>query len=95
MKFFEHRIADRRLLHLLQKWLRAGVLQDGVRTACERGTPQGATVSPLAANVYLHYVFDLWVQQWRRRHATGEMFVVRYADDLVLACKRPRISAGF
>jgi hypothetical protein len=81
MKFFEHRIADRRMLRLLQKWLSAGVLQDGKWTASEEGTPQGATVSPLAANVYLHYVLDLWVQQWRSRRAHGDVIVVRFADD--------------
>jgi RNA-directed DNA polymerase len=83
-KFLGHRIADRRVLRLIQKWLRAGVIEDGRWTASEEGSPQGATVSPLLANVYLHYVFDLWVQQWRSRHARGEVIVVRYADDVVL-----------
>ena len=83
-KLLEHRIADVRVLRLIQKWLRAGVIEDGRWTASEEGSPQGATVSPLLANVYLHYVFDLWVQQWRSRHARGEVFVVRYADDAVL-----------
>ncbi|WP_437313109.1 group II intron reverse transcriptase/maturase [Sorangium sp. So ce385] len=83
-KFIEHRIADRRILRLIRKWLSAGVLQDGTWTSSEEGTPQGATVSPLLANVYLHYVFDLWVQQWRCRHAKGEMIVVRYADDFLV-----------
>jgi group II intron reverse transcriptase/maturase len=68
-KFLEHRIADRRVLRLIQKWLRAGVVEDGAWSASESGSPQGATVSPLLANVYLHYVFDLWAQQWHRRHA--------------------------
>ena len=84
MKFFEHRIADGRVLRLIQKWLSAGVLQDGKWTASEAGTPQGATVSPLAANVYLHYVLDLWVQQWRSRHAHGDVIVVRYSDDFLV-----------
>jgi RNA-directed DNA polymerase len=84
VKFLEHRIADKRVLRLIQKWLRAGVIEDGRWTASEEGSPQGATVSPLLANVYLHYVFDLWVQQWRSRHARGEVIVVRYADDVVL-----------
>ena len=84
MKFFEHRVADRRMLRLLQKWLSAGVLQDGKWTASEEGTPQGATVSPLAANVYLHYVLDLWVQQWRSRRAHGDVIVVRFADDFLV-----------
>ncbi len=84
VRFLEHRIADRRVLRLIQKWLRAGVIEDGAWSASENGSPQGATVSPLLANVYLHYVFDLWAQQWRRRHARGEVIIVRYADDVVL-----------
>jgi RNA-directed DNA polymerase len=84
VKFFEHRIADRRMLRLIQKWLSAGVLQNGLWTASEEGTPQGATVSPLAGNVYLHYVLDLWVEQWRRRHAHGDVVIVRYADDFLV-----------
>jgi group II intron reverse transcriptase/maturase len=84
MKFVEHRIADRRIHRLLQKWLRAGVSEDGTWTATDRGTPQGAVASPWLANVYLHYVFDLWVRRWRRRSATGDMIVVRYADDIVV-----------
>jgi group II intron reverse transcriptase/maturase len=84
VKFLEHRIADRRLLRLIQKWLRAGVSEDGQWTKTEVGTPQGAVASPLLANVYLHYVFDLWVQQWRTRFATGEVIVVRYADDFIV-----------
>ena len=84
VKFLEHRIADQRVLRLIQKWLRAGVIEDGRWTTSEEGSPQGATVSPLLANVYLHYVFDLWVQQWRTRHARGEVITVRYADDAVL-----------
>jgi retron-type reverse transcriptase len=73
VKFVEHRIADGRILRLIQKWLSAGILQDGTWTASEQGTPQGATASPLLANIYLHYVFDLWVQQWRHRHAQGDV----------------------
>jgi RNA-directed DNA polymerase len=84
MKFVEHRIADRRVLRLLRKWLAAGVMEDGSLTRSTGGTPQGATVSPLLANVYLHYVFDLWAQQWRKTRARGEMIVVRYADDFVV-----------
>jgi RNA-directed DNA polymerase len=83
-KFLEHRIADRRVLRLIQKWLRAGVIEDGTWTACDEGTPQGASISTLLANVYLHYVFDLWVHQWRRRHARGGVIVVRYSDDFVV-----------
>ena len=84
VKFVEHRIADRRILRLIQKWLSAGVMEEGRWTASEQGSPQGATVSPLLANIYLHYVFDLWVQQWRKRHAHGDVIVVRYADDLLV-----------
>ncbi len=84
VKFLEHRIADRRLLRLIQKWLRAGVSEDGQWSKAEVGTPQGAVASPLLANVYLHYVFDLWVEQWRTRSATGDVIVVRYADDFLV-----------
>jgi group II intron reverse transcriptase/maturase len=84
VKFLEHRIADRRLLRLIQKWLRAGVSEDGQWTKSDVGTPQGAVASPLLANVFLHYVFDLWVQQWRTKFATGEVIVVRYADDFLV-----------
>jgi RNA-directed DNA polymerase len=84
VKFIEHRIADRRVVRLTQKWLNAGVLEDGTRTRSEEGTPQGGSVSPLLANVYLHYVFDLWVQQWRTTQARGDMIVVRYADDFIV-----------
>ncbi|MGH3500682.1 MAG: reverse transcriptase domain-containing protein, partial [Nocardioidaceae bacterium] len=84
VRFLEHRIADERVLRLIQKWLRAGVIEDGRWTASEQGSPQGATVSPLLANVYLHHVFDLWVRYWRSRYARGEVIVVRYADDAVL-----------
>ena len=81
VKFVEHRIADRRILRLIEKGLSAGVLHEGIWTASKEGTPQGATVSPLLANIYLHYVFDLWIQQWRQRYARGDLIVVRYADD--------------
>src|SRR5579859_2141081 len=84
VKFVEHRIADQRVVRLIQKWLRAGVLGDGKHLQVEEGTPQGGSASPLLANVYLHYVFDLWVQQWRRTRATGDVIVVRFADDIVL-----------
>ena len=84
IRFLEHRIGDERILRLIRKWLKAGVLEEGVVTESEQGTPQGATASPLMANVYLHYVLDLWAQQWRQRHATGDMIIVRYADDCVL-----------
>src|SRR6202522_2826760 len=84
VKFVEHRIADRRVVRLIQKWLNAGVLEDGRRTRTEEGTPQGGSASPLLANVYLHYVFDLWVQAWRQKRAHGDVIVVRYADDIVV-----------
>lgn len=83
VKFVEHRIGDRRVVRLIQKWLNAGVLQDRTRTRSEQGTPQGGSASPLLANIYLHYAFDLWVQQWRRTQASGDVVVVRYADDIV------------
>jgi RNA-directed DNA polymerase len=82
-RFLEHRIADRRVLGLIQKWLSAGIIENGAWTACDEGVPQGASASPLLANVYLHYVLDLWAQQWRRRHARGDVVIVRFADDFV------------
>jgi group II intron reverse transcriptase/maturase len=84
VKFLEHRVADPRVLRLIQKWLKAGVSEDGEWAKTTVGTPQGAVVSPLLANVYLHYVFDLWVEAWRQTVATGDVIVVRYADDLVV-----------
>ncbi len=84
IRFAEHRIGDRRVLRLIRKWLKAGVVEEGVRQPVTKGTPQGAVVSPLLANIYLHYVYDLWAEQWRRRHARGAMIVVRYADDTVV-----------
>src|SRR6266567_1820921 len=83
-KFLEHRIADKRVLRLIRKWLAAGVVEDGNWSETAGGSPQGASVSPLLANVYLHYVFDLWVRHWRRRRAQGDMIVVRFADDFVV-----------
>jgi len=84
MKFVRHRVADHRILRLIQKWLKAGVSEDGQWSETKVGTPQGAVVSPLLANVYLHYVFDLWVEAWRKKVAQGDVIVVRYADDLVV-----------
>jgi group II intron reverse transcriptase/maturase len=83
-KFVRHRIGDERLVRLILKWLRAGVIEDGQWFETKEGTPQGAVVSPLLANLYLHYVLDLWVRAWRKKVAQGEMIVVRYADDAVL-----------
>ena len=84
IRFVEHRIGDRRIIRLIQKWLKAGVLEDGRLIETTEGTPQGSVASPLLANVYLHYVYDLWVEQWRTRHAKGDMIVVRYADDTIV-----------
>jgi group II intron reverse transcriptase/maturase len=84
MRFVEHRVGDRRVLRLIRGWLKAGVVEDGVRQPATKGTPQGAVISPLLANIYLHYAYDLWTTQWRKRHARGAMIVVRYADDTVV-----------
>src|SRR3954447_14365281 len=81
LRFLNHRIGDPRILRLIRKWLKAGVLEDGVVSVSETGTGQGSVISPLLANVYLHYVFDLWAERWRRREATGDMIIIRYADD--------------
>lgn len=84
VRFVEHRIGDKRIIRLIRKWLKAGILEDGVVTISDRGTGQGAVISPLLANIYLHYVLDLWAERWRRREATGDMIIVRYADDVVV-----------
>ena len=84
LRFLEHRIADRRILRLIRKWLTAGVSENGQWSKTTVGTPQGSVISPILANVFLHYVFDLWTNQWRKRHARGSMIVVRYADDFVV-----------
>jgi group II intron reverse transcriptase/maturase len=94
MKFLEHRIADPRILRLIRKWLRAGVSEDGEWSQTTIGTPQGAVISPLLANVYLHYALDLWANQWRR-NAAGEMFIVRYADDVIFAFQYPNDAERF
>ena len=88
IRFLEHRIADRRVIRLVRKWLKAGVLEEGRRLTQELGTPQGATISPLLGNVYLHYVLDLWAQWWRRSHERGDVVIVRYADDIVVGFRR-------
>jgi group II intron reverse transcriptase/maturase len=95
VKFVEHRVADRRVVRLIQKWLRAGVMEEGKRTQSEIGTVQGGSISPLLANIYLHYVFDLWIQQWRRSKARGDVIVVRFADDLVVGFERKEDGEGF
>src|SRR3954452_17608455 len=84
VRFLEHRIGDKRIIRLVQKWLQAGVFEDGIVTVEEKGTGQGSVISPCLSNVYLHYVFDLWAGRWRRREATGNMIIVRYADDIVV-----------
>jgi len=83
-----HRIADRRILRLIRQWLRAGILESNEWHETDRGTPQGAGISPLLANIFLHYVLDLWVHQWRRRHASGRVSIVRYADDFVMGFEK-------
>jgi group II intron reverse transcriptase/maturase len=95
VRFLEHRISDPRIIRLIRKWLRAGILEEGVVTVSDTGTGQGAVISPLLANVYLHYVFDLWAERWRRREATGDMIVVRYADDLVVGFQRETDARAF
>ena len=84
IEFLERRIGDRRIIHLIQKWLRMGVLEDGVEKTSEKGTAQGAVISPLLANVYLHYVLDLWAEGWRQQKATGDVIIARYADDFIV-----------
>src|SRR6266436_4779754 len=88
IRFVEHRIGDPRIVRLIQKWLKAGIVEDGVVSASDRGTGQGSVISPLLANIYLHYVLDLWAERWRRREATGDMIIVRYADDIVVGFER-------
>jgi group II intron reverse transcriptase/maturase len=84
IRFLEHRVGDRRIIRLIQKWLRAGILEDGVVAVADRGTGQGSVISPLLANIYLHYALDLWTTRWRKRAATGDMIIVRYADDFIV-----------
>ena len=84
VRFVEHRIGDPRIVRLIRKRLKAGVLEDGVVTDSDKGTGQGSLISPMLANIYLHYVIDLWAERWRRRKATGDMIIVRYADDIIV-----------
>jgi len=88
LRMVAHRIADRRILRLIRQWLRAGILESNEWHETDRGTPQGAGISPLLANIFLHYVLDLWVHQWRRRHASGRVSIVRYADDFVMGFEK-------
>lgn len=90
LRFLQHRIGDRRLLRLIRKWLKVGIMEKGSRVLQEVGAPQGDVVSPILANVYLHYVFDLWVHHWRRQNAKGDIIVIRYADDTVLGFQHKR-----
>jgi group II intron reverse transcriptase/maturase len=83
VRFVEHRIGDKRIIRLIQKWLKAGILEEGIVTVSDQGTGQGSVVSPLLANIYLHYVLDLWAERWRQHEATGDMIIIRYADDVV------------
>lgn len=95
MKFVGHRVGDKRVLRLVQQWLKAGVLEEGKWTETKAGTPQGATASPLLANVYLHYALDLWSQQWRNRNVSGDVIIVRYADDFILGFQRQQDAERF
>jgi RNA-directed DNA polymerase len=94
-KFLAHRIADRRMLRLIRKWLTAGVIENGIWSQTDEGTPQGASASPLLANVYLHYVFDLWADRWRRQHAHGDVIIVRFADDYIVGFEHERDAQQF
>ena len=95
IKFIEHRIADQRVVRHVKKWLNAGVLEDGKLTRAEEGTPQGGSISPLLANVYLHYVFDLWAEQWGRQTGRGKIIIVRFADDIVAGFQSRRDALQF
>ena len=94
-KFLRHRIADERILRLVSKWLAAGVIEDGTWTETDLGAPQGASASPLLANVYLHYVLDLWADWWRRRHARGDVIIVRWADDFIVGFEHRKDAEEF
>lgn len=95
MRFVEHRIADKRVLRHIKKWLNAGVLEDGTRYVSEQGVPQGGSISPLLANIYLHYVFDLWANKWRKERARGDVVIVRYCDDFVVGFEHREEAEGF
>ena len=95
IRFVEHRIGDKRVVRLIRQWLAAGVLEDGAWTPSETGTPQGGSISPLAANLYMHYVFDLWAQRWRRTEARGDMVIVRYLDDFIVGFQHRKDAEQF
>jgi RNA-directed DNA polymerase len=93
-RFLEHRIGDTRMVRLLMKWVKAGVFEDGELHEVKEGSPQGANISPLLSNIYLHYVLDLWVLSWRKKQARGEVYVVRYADDFVMSFQKEQDAAA-
>src|SRR6058998_1888276 len=95
IRFLEHRIADKRILRLIAKWLKVGTVEDGRRTRGVCGAPQGAVISPILANVYLHYAFDLWVHRWRLTKASGDMIVIRYADDTIVGFQHEHEAQAF
>src|SRR5438874_3912698 len=95
LRFLVHRMAEQRVVRLIRKWLEAGVIEDGKRIPAQRGTPQGAVISPLLANIYLHYAFDLWVQHWRKQPGRGEVIVLRYAGDSVVGFENVRTAQTF
>ena len=95
IRFLELRIGDRRVIRLIRKWLEAGAVENGVLISSEMGTPQGAVISPVLSNVFLHYIFDLWANQWRKRHAQGDMMIVRYADDAVVGFQHEAEATAF
>jgi group II intron reverse transcriptase/maturase len=95
VKFVEHRIGDKRIVRLIQKWLSAGVLEDGVKVVPEEGTPQGGVISPLLGNIFLHYAFDLWANAWRRREGRGDVIIVRYVDDIIVGLQHRREAQRF
>jgi RNA-directed DNA polymerase len=95
IRFVEHRIGDKRVIRLIRKWLKAGVLEDGIVSVSDRGTGQGSVISPLLANIYLHYVLDLWAERWRQREARGDMIVVRYADDVIVGFEHEEEAVRF
>ncbi|MCP4966032.1 MAG: group II intron reverse transcriptase/maturase [bacterium] len=95
LRFLKHRIADKRILRLIVKWLKVGIVEDGRVTRCSRGAPQGAVISPILANVYLHYAYDLWVHRWRRTTASGDVIVIRYADDTIVGFQHEHEARAF
>ncbi len=95
LRFLRHRIADKRVLHLIAKWLHVGITDGNRVERSRRGTPQGAVVSPILANIYLHYVLDLWAHAWRGKNSSGDVIIIRYADDIVLGFQHEREAQAF